>query len=182
MVFNMRLFDYGQCECEMCKRNKCDMKMVLYNVLPANVCDIVGQFIINDKCWRNLFLKQYQVSELLMGYRNIADRRWNREISRIVAKQNVRGKYASNLIKLQAIGSLCKRDRDVINLAIRGCHSKEELNKFFSHLTTKIGSKYCFKGREYSTIDLVKRFLVEYADDRIGDKKRIKEHIDKFFD
>ena len=211
----MSILNYGGCD--KCNKRRCDIKMVLCNVLPANVCDMMGGYIIANDCWKChwmkareeksldvtdymkdkhtltkpelqlLFFREYQPSELRMGYRNKTSTRFNKEISRLLDKQSVKEKYASNKMKLQAIRSFCKRDRDAINFAIMGCHSQKELNKLFSHLITTIGNRYSFKNRDYNAIDLVKGFLVEYVDDRIGDNKlycdmkEIREHMDNLF-
>lgn len=99
----------------------------------------------------------------------------------------MKDKYASDKMKLQAIKSICKRDRDAIKFAIIGCHSQEELNGLFSPFFSSDANTYRFRNREYKAVDLVKGFLVEYVDDLIGDNnlycdmEGIREHLDKLF-
>ena len=50
----MSLFNYGGCD--KCKRRRCNKKTALCNVLPANVCDMIGDYV-ND-CWRCQWMKE----------------------------------------------------------------------------------------------------------------------------
>ena len=40
----MSILNYGGCD--KCNKRRCDIKMVLCNVLPANVCDMMGDILL----------------------------------------------------------------------------------------------------------------------------------------
>ena len=64
----MSLFNYG--ECNVCKMRKCKKKLVLCNVLPANVCNMIGDYI-ND-CWRCEKLKENE-KHFFKGFTGVND-------------------------------------------------------------------------------------------------------------
>ena len=62
------LLKYENCRC--CKNNKDNVKFTFTNILPVNVCDIIGEYNIPcDKCCKfrdgeEQFMKEYKFSEM----------------------------------------------------------------------------------------------------------------------
>ena len=211
----MSLINYSGCI--ECKKGRCNKKMALCNVLPANVCDMIGNYV-NDcsrchwmKDMEEIFFKAFTVEmndankpsnqlkflslakkPYLLTHNKITNndrsfRKYRKEIDRILDKQSVKDKYASNKMRLQIIKSFCKNDSDAVKLTVWGCHSQKQLNSVFSPFFSSDDHTYSYRNKEYKVIDLVKEFLVEYVDGLIGDDKvycdmkGIREHIDKLF-
>ena len=194
----MSLFDYG--ECSMCKRRRCNKKLALCNVLPANVCNIIGDYV-ND-CWRCEKLKENE-KHSFQGFTGVNDdvnrasnqlkcfimfkmsfvfdinvnerhSEYKKEIDRIFDKQNVKEKYIYKKGALQALKSFCKGYFEDIVDAVKNCYKPEEFEELFYDSDNEWFSTgtFMYRKREYGVKDLIKEFLVEYIDDLIGTDKK----------
>ena len=202
------LFNYD--ECNACKRRRYNKKMVLSNVLPANVCDIIGDYV-ND-CWRCEWMKERErdfVNEnskmtkpelqllffktfkkpLLNEIQLCSDRngkQFKKESDRILDKQKVKEKYLNNKIDLQALKSYCKQGRHIIQTALWTYHDLKKFKNIYALNLSLIA--YTYRNRDYQLKELLKWFLVEYVDDLIGTDKKycdmegIRKHIETLFD
>lgn len=54
----MTLFNYGHCK--VCKKNNIDAKTELCKMLPANVCNIIGEYNIERFKCHYLYLKEIE--------------------------------------------------------------------------------------------------------------------------
>ena len=193
----MSLFNYG--ECNVCKMRKCKKKLVLCNVLPANVCNMIGDYI--NECWRCEKLKENE-KHFFKGFTGVNDdvnrasnqlkfftifnkpflsthqtcndrsgKQFKKEIDRIFDKQNVKDKYVFNKMDLQVLKSYCKSfgGMDNIKLLVWVFLSKQDM--CFSPFFYSPENTYTYRNREYIVKDLVKKFLIEYVDDLIGGDK-----------
>ena len=188
----MSLFNYGECY-------KCNKKLALCNALPANVCDMIGDYV-ND-CWRCERMKKNE-EQFFKGftgenndvkkasnqlrffvickkpflsthqtYNDRSGKQFRKEIDRIFDKQKVKDKYVFNKMDLQVLKSYCKSfgGMDTIKLIVWVFLSKQDM--CFSPFFYSPENTYTYRNREYIVKDLVKKFLVEYVDDLIGGDK-----------
>lgn len=196
----MSLFNYG--ECKMCKRRRCNKKMALCNVLPANVCDMIGDYV-ND-CWRCEWMKENE-DNFLKGFTGeyndvnrpsnqlqffrmfktpllntlgeihdskVRERTYKKEIDRMLDKQSVKDKYVFNKMDLQALKSYCKTFNGQDNIRLIVWVFVSKQDMCFSPFFYSPEHTFTFRKREYIVSDLVKKFLIEYVDDLIGIDKK----------
>jgi hypothetical protein len=56
------LFNYSKCEC--CKSKRKDVSFTFYNVLPANVCDMIGEYnVYCNQCCITRDLERFFIEE-----------------------------------------------------------------------------------------------------------------------
>ena len=209
----MSLFNYG--ESYKYKMRRYNKELALCNVLPANVCDMIRDYV-ND-CWRCERMKENEKKKIkgFIGENNDANKASNqlklftifnkpflsihqtcndrngkqfkKEIDRIFDKQKVKDKYIFNKMDLQVLKLYCKSfgGMGTIKFIVWIFLSKQDI--YFSLFFYSPENIYAYRNREYIVKDLVKKFLVEYVDDLIGDDKiycdmeGIKAHIDNLF-
>ena len=153
----MTLFNYDNCPC---KNNKCKSVVALANILPVDVCNLIGGYIKPTcfDCWylrdeeehfmRNKDIPeeglekaelQLQVIKLMQNnvftllaenQYSIKIRHYRKHIDRVFDIQEVKERFKNRKMYYQALKSYCKNNEYEICIILKKCIDIEALKQF----------------------------------------------------
>ena len=148
----MTLFNYDNCPC---KNKKCKSVVALANILPVNVCSLIGKYSkkMCFNCWylrdeeehfmrdRHIPEEGLEKAELqlkiikqmlnndithLAGTPN-DNKQYRKSIDRIFDKQEVKERFKNRKMYFQAMKSYCKNNNEEVTVLLKHCLNIEEL-------------------------------------------------------
>ena len=153
----MSLFNYDSCPCK--NKKKCKSVVALANILPVDVCNLIGGYITVTwfDCWylmdeeehfmRNKDIPeeglekaelQLQVIKLMQNnvftllaenQYSIKIRHYRKHIDRVFDIQEVKERFKNRKMYYQALKSYCKNNENEICIILRKCLNIEDFKK-----------------------------------------------------
>ena len=200
------LFNYSKCEC--CKCKKKDVSFTFYNVLPANVCDMIGEYNVycnqccitrdlekffveehKDKGYTKFqmqlkFFMQHQQRFPLYFYHKIARKSFEKDVDKFFENNDLIRRFGGE-IAIKPYKSFVKKHRDLFEMIDWHLLSKDKIKEVLNEFGA---NKYCiwyYYNTKYRLCLLISLFFWEYIYAIIGENN-IKyidiDDIDKYLD
>ena len=167
--------------------NNDDIKIVLFNNFPANVCNKICDYIVPQKCtWlleketefmKNNLPKHLSKSELqilfmkickpppitLYKYNFIDNKNMKKQIDVMLENEN------DDRLTLQAMKSYTKNNLKLVHLILLHCHDIEKMKQLCNHSQFPKGTAYySFRNKSFHVGTLVELFVKKYLTKLFG--------------
>ena len=204
------LFNYESCPCNKKKSN--DAELALSNILPANVCNTIGEYNITccNKCCKlkagearfmeelqNCFSKFQRQLKCFMKtdwkrplcfYWKIGRKHYEKDVDTFLSNERLIERLGTN--KLKPYKSLIKKHRDLFDLLDYHISCPPCLRQIIADEGITDTCYFKYYSKEYNVIDLIYDFLCEYIRAIIGednlhyldDEVDIIDYVDGIFE
>ena len=190
----MTLFNYDNC---LCKNKKCKSVVALANILPVNVCNLIGGYI-KPTCFDCWYLRDEE--EHFMSDKNIPEeglekaelqlniiqqiqnnditqltgchfslKHYRKNIDRVFDIQEVKERFKNRKMYYQALKSYCKNNEYEVCVVLKHCLKVEELKywKQNGFCFPNLNSWWSYRNNNYYMRNILSDLIEIYTDQLI---------------
>ena len=190
----MTLFNYDNCPC---KNKKCKSVVALANILPVNVCNLIGGYI-KPTCFDCRYLREEE--EHFMSDKNIPEeglekaelqlniiqqiqnnditqltgchfslKHYRKNIDRVFDIQEVKERFKNRKMYYQALKSYCKNNEYEVCVVLKHCLKVEELKywKQNGFCFPNLNSWWSYRNNNYYMRNILSDLIEIYTDQLI---------------
>ena len=190
----MTLFNYDNCPC---KNKKCKSVVALANILPVNVCNLIGGYIKPTcfYCWylrdeeehfmRNKDIPEEGLEKAELQLKIIeqmlnnditcltvipfVNKQYRKRIDRIFNKQEVKERFKTRKMYYQGLKSYCKNNQEEVIVLLKNCLKIEEL-KFIKNsdlFFPNLNNWWSYRNNNYYMRNILRDLIEIYTDQLI---------------